>query len=58
MILPVGIKIARPSAAIVFGVAAVLLGCMDDDCLLALTHASGAGSLLWCSAAAPWRTWA
>jgi predicted dehydrogenase len=27
---------------------------VDDDCLLALTHASGAGSLLWCSAAAPW----
>ena len=27
---------------------------VDDDCLLALTHASGADSLLWCSAAAPW----
>lgn len=27
---------------------------VDDDVLLALTHASGAGSLLWCSAAAPW----
>ena len=27
---------------------------VDDDCVLALTHASGAGSLLWCSAAAPW----
>lgn len=27
---------------------------VDDDVLLALTHASGASSLLWCSAAAPW----
>ena len=27
---------------------------VDDDCVLALTHESGAGSLLWCSAAAPW----
>lgn len=27
---------------------------VDDDCLLALTHACGASSLLWCSAAAPW----
>jgi predicted dehydrogenase len=27
---------------------------VDDDCVLALTHASGASSLLWCSAAAPW----
>ncbi len=27
---------------------------VDDDCLLALTHDSGASSLLWCSAAAPW----
>lgn len=27
---------------------------VDDDCVLALTHASGAGSLLWCSASAPW----
>ena len=27
---------------------------VDDDCLLALTHRSGASSLLWCSAAAPW----
>lgn len=27
---------------------------VDDDDFLALTHASGAGSLLWCSAAAPW----
>lgn len=27
---------------------------VDDDCLLALTHTSGASSLLWCSAAAPW----
>jgi scyllo-inositol 2-dehydrogenase (NADP+) len=27
---------------------------VDDDCVLALTHQSGAGSLLWCSAAAPW----
>jgi scyllo-inositol 2-dehydrogenase (NADP+) len=27
---------------------------IDDDVLLVLTHASGAGSQLWCSAAAPW----
>ena len=27
---------------------------VDDDVLIVLTHASGAGSLLWCSAAAPW----
>lgn len=27
---------------------------VDDDVLLALRHASGAGSLLWCSAAAPY----
>lgn len=27
---------------------------VDDDCLLVLTHASGASSVLWCSAAAPW----
>ena len=27
---------------------------VDDDCVLALTHESGAGSLLWCSASAPW----
>lgn len=27
---------------------------VDDDCVLALTHASGAGSSLWCSSAAPW----
>jgi scyllo-inositol 2-dehydrogenase (NADP+) len=27
---------------------------VDDDAFLALTHASGARSLLWCSAAAPW----
>ena len=27
---------------------------VDDDCVLALTHGSGASSLLWCSAAAPW----
>ena len=27
---------------------------VDDDVVLALTHESGAGSLLWCSAAAPW----
>jgi scyllo-inositol 2-dehydrogenase (NADP+) len=27
---------------------------VDDDCVLALTHESGAGSQLWCSAAAPW----
>jgi scyllo-inositol 2-dehydrogenase (NADP+) len=27
---------------------------VDDDCFLSLTHASGASSLLWCSAAAPW----
>jgi predicted dehydrogenase len=27
---------------------------VDDDCVIALTHESGAGSLLWCSAAAPW----
>ena len=27
---------------------------VDDDGVLSLTHASGAGSLLWCSAAAPW----
>ena len=27
---------------------------VDDDVFLALTHASGASSLLWCSAAAPW----
>jgi predicted dehydrogenase len=27
---------------------------VDDDAVLSLTHASGAGSLLWCSAAAPW----
>ena len=27
---------------------------VDDDCVLGLTHESGAGSLLWCSAAAPW----
>lgn len=27
---------------------------VDDDVLLALRHASGASSLLWCSAAAPW----
>ena len=27
---------------------------VDDDCVLALTHGSGATSLLWCSAAAPW----
>ena len=27
---------------------------VDDDCVLALTHESGAESLLWCSAAAPW----
>lgn len=26
----------------------------DDDCFLALTHASGARSHLWCSLAAPW----
>ena len=28
---------------------------VDDDALLVLRHASGASSLLWCSAAAPWR---
>jgi len=27
---------------------------VDDDVLLVLRHASGASSLLWCSAAAPW----
>ena len=27
---------------------------VDDDCVLSLTHESGAGSSLWCSAAAPW----
>jgi scyllo-inositol 2-dehydrogenase (NADP+) len=27
---------------------------VDDDVFLALTHACGASSLLWCSAAAPW----
>lgn len=27
---------------------------VDDDVLLALTHAGGASSLLWCSAVAPW----
>ena len=27
---------------------------VDDDAFLALTHESGASSLLWCSAAAPW----
>jgi predicted dehydrogenase len=27
---------------------------VDDDGVLALTHESGASSLLWCSAAAPW----
>lgn len=27
---------------------------VEDDVLLALTHASGAASLLWCSAVAPW----
>lgn len=27
---------------------------VDDDDFLVLTHASGASSLLWCSAAAPW----
>lgn len=27
---------------------------VDDDCVLMLTHASGASSLLWCSATAPW----
>jgi predicted dehydrogenase len=27
---------------------------VDDDVLLALRHVSGAGSVLWCSAAAPW----
>ena len=27
---------------------------VDDDVLLALTHDDGAGSLLWCSVAAPW----
>lgn len=27
---------------------------VDDDCLLALTHTTGASSLLWCSANAPW----
>jgi scyllo-inositol 2-dehydrogenase (NADP+) len=27
---------------------------VDDDVLLSLRHASGASSLLWCSAAAPW----
>jgi len=27
---------------------------VDDDCFLSLTHASGASSLLWCSATAPW----
>lgn len=27
---------------------------VDDDALLALNHAGGARSLLWCSAAAPW----
>jgi len=27
---------------------------VEDDVLLVLQHASGAGSLLWCSAAAPW----
>ncbi len=27
---------------------------VDDDVVLALRHASGASSLLWCSAAAPW----
>lgn len=27
---------------------------VDDDVLMALTHLSGASSLLWCSAAAPW----
>ncbi|HWH30359.1 MAG TPA: Gfo/Idh/MocA family oxidoreductase [Mycobacteriales bacterium] len=27
---------------------------VDDDCLLVLTHAARATSMLWCSAAAPW----
>ncbi|MBC7373708.1 MAG: Gfo/Idh/MocA family oxidoreductase, partial [Frankiales bacterium] len=27
---------------------------VDDDAFLALTHESGASSMLWCSAAAPW----
>lgn len=27
---------------------------VDDDCFLSLAHTSGVGSLLWCSAAAPW----
>ena len=30
-------------------------GAADDDCFLALTHAGGARSHLWCSMAAPWQ---
>lgn len=36
------VRVLRPGAVV------------DDDVLLALTHTSGASSLLWCSAAAPW----
>jgi predicted dehydrogenase len=36
------VRTRRPSAVV------------DDDVFMALTHVSGASSLLWCSAAAPW----
>jgi scyllo-inositol 2-dehydrogenase (NADP+) len=44
-----------PVAAVYAEVEARRAGAVvDDDVFLALRHDSGAGSLLWCSAAAPW----
>lgn len=49
------VHLLGPVEAVYAEVAARRSGAVvDDDCFLALTHASGAGSLLWCSAAAPW----
>ena len=44
-----------PAVSVSADVAALRTGAtVDDDAFLALRHASGATSLLWCSAAAPW----
>ena len=49
------VQLLGPVTAVHAEVRALRAGAVvDDDCLLALTHAGGAGSLLWCSAAAPW----
>lgn len=49
------VQLLGPVASVWAQVRAVRAGAaVDDDSVLALTHASGASSLLWCSAAAPW----